>query len=606
MSYEPSTRSPDSPIEYRLAVLQEVFPEGFKEDSLDANSLIEFVGGTQGGQESESPGLRWPGRTEAIQSLRRPPASALEPIDDFIGQSSHVFITGDNYEVMKLLQPAYAGSVKMAFVEPSYNNGLDEIYRDNFDDPWGRYAAHSKAISEDKHSPAMVSTAGRGRHARWLNMMLPRLYVTRNMLADDGVIFVTIDDNESHRLHYLMDEVFGPENFVCTFVWEKRYSPAPDAEDNIGYVHEYILCYRKSTSFEAAFLPMSENQRNRYRNPDNDSRGAWKPADYTCRFTADERHNQYYPITHPKTGAEVWPKRSRVWACTPEEHERQKADGRVWWGLNNENSVPARKAFLTEIRQGLMPATLLKHTEVGHTDDATKEIRKFFPDLNVTPKPVALVRHFIKIAGATDGDIVLDPFARVGTTAEAVVRENAETGSQIRFLLVGLPEPIQGGGSAKTLPEVALGRARECLGCLEEGSQRLRTFRQRSAVLLVAQPSPDAAAQEADEQLQVGTQYFDAQASEETLAVNIALASGFSIDGTIERSELAEGIVAYIFNGDLAVCVTRPLTAEAIESLGKLPINRVTCLEAGFAGQDELLLNTRVALNEREISFETI
>lgn len=606
MSKGPSPRSPDSPIEYRLAVLQEVFPEGFKEDSLDANSLIEFVGGTPGGQESESPGLRWPGRTEAIQSLRRSPVSALEPIDGFVGESSNVFITGDNYEVMKLLQPAYAASVKMAFVDPPYNNGLDEIYLDDFDDAWGRYAEHLKAISDDKRSPAMLSTAGRGRHARWLNMMLPRLYVTRNMLADDGVIFVTIDDNESHRLRYVMDEVFGPENFVCTFVWEKRYSAAPDAAENIGYVHEYILCYRKSTSFEAAFLPMSENQRNRYRNPDNDDRGDWKAADYTCRFTADERPKQYYPIIHPKTGEEVWPKRSRVWACKPEEHERQKAEGRVWWGLNNENPGPARKAFLTEIRQGLMPATLLKHTDVGHTDDATKELREFFPDMNLTPKPVALVRHFIKIAGATDGDVVLDPFARVGTTAESVVRENEEAGSQIRFLLIGMPEPVQGGGSAKTLPEVALGRAQKCLGFPEEGSQRLRTFSQRSAVLLVTQPSAETGAEQTDEQLQAGIEYFDAQASAETLAVNIALASGFSIDGTVERSELAEGVVAFIFNGDLAVCVARPLTAEAIESLGKLPINRVTCLEAGFAGHDELLLNTRIALNDRGISFETI
>lgn len=596
MSPSEELRPAPSPIEYRLALLHEIFPESFREGLLDAAAVLEFVGDRDSYDEPENLGLRWPGRSEAIESLKRPADCALEPIEGLLQDSSHVFITGDNYDVMKLLQPAYGGSVKMAFIEPPYNNEQDEIYVDDFADPADLYRRHLDAIAADKPSPALVSTSGRGRHSRWLTMMLPRLYVTRNLLSDDGVVFVTIDDHESHRLRFLMDEIFGPENFVCTFVWEKRYSPAPDAENNVGYVHEYILCYRRTPAFEAAFLPMSDTQRGRYRKYDDDPRGPWKKADYTCRYTAEERPNLYYAIRHPRTGEEIWPQRSRVWACTEEEHERQKADGRIWWGSDQENTVPARKAFLSEIRQGLMPATLLKNTEVGHTDDATKEIRKFFPDLSITPKPVALIRHLIKIAGATDGDVIFDPFARVGTTAEAVLAENDEMESDLRFMLIGLPESVHGAGDVATLPEVALGRARECVAECKAANQRLRVFRQRSAVLFL-----NGAASGGN-----GTDYFDAKASDETLAVNLALVSGYTIDGPIERHELIKGVWAYIFGGELGICVSGNLSAEAMQRLSDLPVQRIVCLENGFGDQDELLINTRREFVDRGIAFETI
>jgi adenine-specific DNA-methyltransferase len=587
-----------SPIEYRLGVLGEIFPEIFKEGCLDSTAVLEFVGDREAYEEPENLGLRWPGRSQAIESLKRPAACALEPLEGFLQGSSHVFISGDNYDVMKLLQPAYGGSVKMAFIEPPYNNGQDEIYADDFEDPADLYRRHVDAIASREASPALLSTSGRGRHSRWLTMMLPRLYVTRNLLSDDGVVFVTIDDHESHRLRLLMDEIFGPENFVCTFVWEKRYSPAPDAENNVGYVHEYILCYRRTPAFEASFLPMSDSQRGRYRNPDDDTRGPWKPADYTCRYTAEERPNLYYAIRHPRTGEEIWPKRSRVWACTEEEHERQKTDKRIWWGADLENTVPARKAFLSEIRQGLMPATLLKHTEVGHTDDATKEIRKFFPELSLTPKPVALIRHLIKISGASDGDVIFDPFARVGTTAEAVLAENEEMDSDLRFMLIGLPELVQGAGEVATLPEVALERARQCVAGCAAANQRLRVFRQRSPVLFLNGANAGSVGE--------ATDYFDTNASGETLVVNLALVSGYTIDGPIEQRELLEGVYVYIFGGALGVCVSRKLSPDVMQRLADLPLQRIVCLEAGFGGKEELLINTRRAFADRGISFETI
>jgi adenine-specific DNA-methyltransferase len=595
MNEDSSVFGSTSPVEYRLAVLRDLFPEAFKDGQFSVQALTEFIGDpAQTSDEDSSSGLSWPGRTEAVQSLRQNAVSALEPEEGFVGGGSHVFVTGESYEVMKLLQPAYRAGIKMAFVDPPYNNGNDEIYCDDLVEPWGRYESHLAAVGAQEKSPAMLATSGRGTHSRWMSMMLPRLYVVRNLLADNGVVFVVIDDHESHRLRFVMDEVFGPENFVCTFVWEKKHSPAPDAQD-VGYVHEYILCYRKSSSFEAAFLPMTDDQRGRYQNPDNDPRGPWKATDYTCRFTADERKNLYYPILHPGTGQEVLPNRARVWACTREEHERHVREGRIWWGRNNEATKPARKAYLSEIRQGRMPATLLKHDEVGRTDEAAKELRRFFPDLKANSKPVALLRRLITISGAESGDIILDVFAGIGTTAEAVIKHNIEEDSDLRFLLIGLPELVQGGGSATTLPEVALHRARVCLEEAGKSSQRLRTFRQRGPVFyLRGQPTHTA------------TDYFDAGASDETLACNIAIAAGFAIDGPIERRELTGQAVAYVFSGEVAVCVSRNLNESAIESLGELKVSHVACLEAGFGAQDGLLGNARLELEQRGISFETI
>jgi len=599
MSQKPSVRKSASPVDYRLAVLQDVFPESFEDDSLTASALVEFVGDSERVQQDGSPGLHWPGRAEAIQSLRRGAVSSLEPVEGFLGPSSHVFITGENYDTMKLLQPSYGASVKMAFVDPPYNNGNDEIYCDDFDHPWDRYASHLAAIADGNRSPALIATAGRGRHSRWMAMMLPRLYVIRNLLADEGVVFAMIDDHESHRLRFVMDEVFGPENFVCTFVWEKRYSPAPDAPD-VGYVHEYILCYRKSSSFGAAFLPMTDEQKARYQNPDNDARGPWKATDYTCRFTADERKNLYYPIRHPVTGEDIWPDRSRVWACTKETHDRHVAEGRMWWGSNNENTVPARKAFLSEI-QGRKPATLLKHDEVGHTDQATTELRRFFPGLKLTPKPVDLVRHLIRISGAAAGDVILAPFARDGVTAEAVIKSNVEDGAGLRFLLIGLPEAVEGGGTLKTLPEIALKRTQQCLEEANDPGQRLRVFQQRQSVFF-----PDGSHTDVSGEVSDSTSYFDHDANDETLAVNIALAAGYAVDGPIECQDVIDGHVAFIFSGNLAVCVSRTLDQAVLDSLRELGVQRVACLETGFVGQDDLLVNTRSSFEQHGISFETV
>jgi adenine-specific DNA-methyltransferase len=303
------------------------------------------------------------------------------------GAADNWLIQGDNLEALKALLPFYAGRVKCIFIDPPYNTkSAFEHYDDNLE------------------------------HSQWLSMMYPRLELLRELLAEDGSIWVSIDDNEAHYLKVMMDEVFGRGNFLCAIAWEKRYSPPPDTKE-FGYVHDLILCYRKSPSFRRNLLPLTEDQTGRYKNPDLDKRGPWKAMDYTCRFSADERPNLYYPVNQPNTGEEIWPKRTRVWAMSREVHERNVAENRLWWGAKGTNTVPALKNFLSEINQGMMPMSLWKHGLVGHTQDAMKEMLALYGEEPFsTPKPEKLVHTILHIA-TTPGDLVLDSFLGSGTTA---------------------------------------------------------------------------------------------------------------------------------------------------------------------------------------------
>lgn len=295
-------------------------------------------------------------------------------------------IFGDNLLALKALEAEFSGKVKCVFIDPPYNTGSAFTH---YDDGL--------------------------EHSIWLGLMRDRLEIIRRLLSEDGSLWITIDDNEAHYLKVLCDEVFGRVNFLCDIAWEKRYSPPPDTKD-FGYVHDHILCYRKSVNFLRNLLPLTEDQTGRYKNPDNDPRGPWKAMDYTCRYSAEERPNLFYPIQQPNTGEEIWPKRTRVWAMSREVHETKAREGRIWWGAKGANSVPALKNFFSEINQGMMPMSLWKHTLAGHNQDAMKEMMALFgDDVFSTPKPEQLIQTVLHIA-TQPNDLVLDSFAGSGTT----------------------------------------------------------------------------------------------------------------------------------------------------------------------------------------------
>ncbi len=320
-------------------------------------------------------------------AVRPVPASVRAEPAEAGGIHDNLLIQGDNLEALKALLPFYRGQVKCIFIDPPYNTkSAFEHYDDNLE------------------------------HAQWLSMMLPRLQLLRELLREDGSIWVTIDDNEGHYLKVLMDEVFGRGNFVANLAWHKRVSPANDAH-YFSNDHDQILIYAKEkTRWIPNKLPRSEAQQKYYTNPDNDPRGPWNSAAYTCAKTADERPNLYYPLIHPMTGEEVWPKRTRVWAFGRETHEENQRKNRVYWGVNGGASLPRIKKFL-DGSGDVVPRSIWLHEDTGHNQEAMLEGLTLFGEVRFgTPKPERLLRRVVHIA-TNPTDLVLDSFLGSGTTA---------------------------------------------------------------------------------------------------------------------------------------------------------------------------------------------
>ena len=413
--------------------LRAVFPDCFAEGKLDIDKLLTMCG-EYITNDFEKYKFEWKGKSECLQLAQRRSTGTLRPCEEEsvnFDETQNLYIEGDNLEVLKLLQTAYFRRVKMIYIDPPYNTGSDFVYEDDFADPMARYKEVTRQTT--KSNP---ETMGRS-HTNWLNMMYPRLRLAANLLRDDGVCFISIDDNEVDNLKKLCNEVFGEENFVASVIWEKKYSPANDAKwlsDN----HDYILIYAKQKEiWRPKLLPRGEEQNSRYTNRDNDPRGEWKAADMTVKSYSASYD---YPITTP-SGRVVTPSEGRCWNTSKENFEKLVADNRIWFGENGDN-MPAVKKFLTEVKDGVVPLTIWKYEEVGHNQEGRQELKKLFDDKGFFdgPKPIRLIGKILKIANLDKNDIILDFFSGSATTAHAVMQLNAEDGGNRQFIMVQLPE----------------------------------------------------------------------------------------------------------------------------------------------------------------------
>jgi adenine-specific DNA-methyltransferase len=331
----------------------------------------------------------------------------------------NLIIEGDNFDALRFLRMTHAGKVKCIYIDPPYNTGnRDFIYNDRFID------------KEDAY-----------KHSKWLEFMYRRLELAKELLAEDGVIFVSIDDNEVFNIGLLMNRVFGENNFIANCIWQKRYAASNDHK-TIAPMHEYLLIYQLSGLWKRNLLPRTEEKDRQYRF--EDEQGIFRPDNYTCNKSAEERPNLYYPIVNPNTSEEIWPKTTRVWAYSKEEYIRHAQEGLIYWGKNGGGKVPAFKRYKHLLRNadGIVPNTWWKFDEVGHTDTAKKELLDILAEHATafsTPKPVQLIERVLHIA-TKPGDLILDFFAGSGTTAHAVLKLNQEDGGNRRFILVSNTE----------------------------------------------------------------------------------------------------------------------------------------------------------------------
>ena len=389
--------------------------------------------------------LDWPGKRAAAFAANAPIAKTLRPVReesvDF-DTTKNLFIEGDNLDALKLLQESYLGKVKLIYIDPPYNTGNDFVYSDDFAETAADYLERSgQSSNSGERLDANPETGGRF-HSAWLSMIYPRLKLARNLLTENGVIFISIDDHEIGQLRRICDEIFGESNFLAQIVWQKRTSP--ESRKRIGAGHEYLVCYaRDSRRIQDALfpLPLGEADKSTFGNPDQDPRGPWVSSDFTA---PGYRPNQMYKITTP-SGQIVSPPPGRCWMNLEPEYKSQVSEGRFWFGPNG-NGIPRRKTYLSE-RDGKSAWTWWPNTEVGHTQEGTREVRDLFdksgPALFDFPKPVRLMRRVLQLATRADSnDIVMDFFAGSGSMAHAVMAQNAEDSGNRRFIMVQLAESV--------------------------------------------------------------------------------------------------------------------------------------------------------------------
>jgi adenine-specific DNA-methyltransferase len=374
--------------------------------SVDFDSLRQELSEAVVDGPQERYRLDWPGKRQAHLAANAPIAKCFRPVRsesvDF-DNTKNLFIEGDNLEALKLLQETFLASVKLIYIDPPYNTGNDFVYEDDFASTASEFLSRSNQTDE-MGNRLVANTSSNGRfHSDWLSMMYSRLKLARNLLRDDGVIFVSIDDGEVANLRKVLDEIFGENNFMANIVWQKKYSVSND-HPGIADMHDHILVFRKSDAFNRNLLPRTEKQTARYTNPDNDPRGPWASGEYVSSKSRYERPTLWYPIKHPVTGKDVWPDENAVWRYSKEMHQKMEAEGRLFWGENQDYKIPRMKRYISELQDGVVPSTWWPFVEVGHNDEGQKETaalvgKKVFS----TPKPVRLLQRIVHLATHGNG-----------------------------------------------------------------------------------------------------------------------------------------------------------------------------------------------------------
>ncbi len=440
-----------SPADERRAQLTALVPEAFSEGRLDVAALKRALGEEAVIEGGERYALTWAGKANAYKVLQTPSTATLRPERDKsvnFDQAQHVFIEGENLEVLKVLQKAYFGKVKLIYIDPPYNTGSDSfIYPDRFQESKEDYLRRINDLSDDgtlmREGFFRKNSKENGHyHSNWLSMMLPRLYIARNLLREDGVIFVSCDDNEVHNLRCLMNEVFGDENFVAQFVWKARQFTDARATTKVSTDHEYIVAYSRTSDFS---LRGVERDESKFANPDNDPRGPWMSRSVLGLATKDQRPNLHYDIVEPETGRIFPPNPATGWRYSEEKMKVMIKEGRVLFPAKDDGR-PREKKFRQEMQSEFISFRTI--IDGIHTADGTQEVRELFgAEVFPFPKPSELIARIAEQV-LEDQDIFVDFFAGSASSFDAIARLNARNGVVRRSVLVQLPEPVDSEGEA--------------------------------------------------------------------------------------------------------------------------------------------------------------
>ena len=537
----------------------------------------------------------WPGKQEARREAARPTTKTLRPVvEDSVDwdHTQNLYIEGDNLEVLKLLQKSYMGKVKMIYIDPPYNTGNDFVYDDDF------------AVSQHEHDLATgdvdelgyryrKNTETNGKfHSDWCSMMYSRLMVARSLLTEDGVIFISIDDNEQRNLKNICDEVFGASNFIAQLVWERAFSPKNDAKF-ISNSHDYILMYAQNINlFTIGRLPRTEEANARYSNPDNDPRGVWQSDNMTVKTYSPTGD---YPITLP-SGRVVEPPAGRCWSLSAKAFAERLQDNRIWFGSDG-NGTPRIKRFLHELKfDGMAPTSILFYKEVGHSQEGAQEVIKLFDNKGVFdgPKPVRLLERLVTLANLKADSIVLDFFSGSATTAHALMKVNAEKQTNCKFILVQLPEEVSETKKEqgyKTICEIGEERIRRAGKKIKEESplttQNLdtgfRVFRLADSNFEEVKKAP---AEYNQSQLDLFLNNVKSDRTDLDLLFGAMLNWGVQLSLSMTSEEVDGKMIYSVNDGDLVACFAEDITENIVKAMADKQPLRVLFRDSCFARDD--------------------
>ena len=544
-----------------------------------------------GGGTTERYEFTWVGknasRVEANTTTNKTLRPCIEESKDW-DNTENLYIEGDNLEVLKLLQNSYFNKVKMIYIDPPYNTGNDFIYIDNFAQNIDEYE-EAKGSFDEEGNRLFKNTDTNGRfHSDWCSMIYPRLVLARNLLANDGVIFISIDDNEQENLKKICDEVFGEKNFIAQVIWERAYAPV-NLKKHFSENHDYIICYAKDIDKAICNgLPRASEANDRYSNPDNDPRGIWKSDNLSVGPIVQSK---IYEIITPG-GRKVLPPEGYCWRLSKEKFKEFVKDNRIWFGKDG-NNVPSIKRFLTEVKQSITPMTIWKYSEVGHSQDAKQNLKKLFDGKSFFdyPKSVELIKRCIQLY-SNESSIIIDFFSGSATTAHAVMQLNAEDGGKRKFIMVQLPEKTDEKSEAfkagyKNICEIGKERIRRAGEKIKEeaglnGQDLDIGFR----VLKLDSSNMKDIYYSADEYDQGMLENMQSNTKEDR--TDLDLLFGCLVDWELELDKPytikeINGHKVHIYNdGDLVACFEKDLHMKTIDEIAKLQALRVVFCDNSF------------------------
>ena len=602
---------PDTSPNFQSEVAQKLaslFPEVIADGKIDVAALQTLLGEDAAGGERF--GLFWPGKSQAITAAQTPTTATLAPDHENSvdwENTQNVVIEGDNLEVLKILQKHYYGKIKMIYIDPPYNTGNDFVYEDDYADPIGTYLDITGQRDGDGKLSTNTESVGRF-HSNWLNMMYPRLKLARNLLREDGVIAVSIDDDELPRLLMMMEEVFSSDMFYANICWQKKYAPANDAK-RFSDMHDFIILFSRSNAFVRGLFPRTAENNKPYKYDDGDGRGPYRTGDLSVRTYSAAND---YTVKNPVTGQEYNPPAGACWRYSPKKFQELQDNNRIYWGKDG-TGAPQLKRYLSEVQQGTVPSTWWTHEFAGHNDEARKEIRALFHTTAIfdTPKPTRLIKRLLQVLTFPNNDnLILDFFAGSGTTAHAIMQLNAEDGGNRRCISVQLPEPTPARSVAReqgfeTIADISRERIRRAgMKILDEEASKLEVRSETLDVGFRAYKLVDTnftkwrvdSSLDEDELSDLFTGMGESandNARPEVLLTEVLLKLGFSLTEQVTSVDVDGLHVFNVMNGLVMAYLdeyTKP-TLKQLRALVVLEPERLVILEDAFQGDDELKTN---------------